>query len=237
MTPTTFRIEHGLRPQHRAQAAAGYWAAFARKLHYSLGPRRQAVALIRRILDANYAISAVADDGRFLGVSGFKTPEGAFVGGGFGDIVRIYGPVQAVWRGLLLSILERPCEPGTLLMDGIFVDEQARGRRHRALERRRTARRSLRPQGRAARRDRQQSRRAKAVRAAGLPGTRHAIARPAGAAVRLPQRHHDAETARPLIARVAADGGRCARPIRPAQRLSLFVFRPSPRVRPFGGAR
>lgn len=127
MTPTTFRIEHGLRPQHRAQAAAGYWAAFARKLHYSLGPRRQAVALIRRVLDADYAISAVADDGRFLGVAGFKTPDGAFVGGGFGDVVRIYGPVQAVWRGLLLSILERGCEPGTLLMDGIFVDEQARG--------------------------------------------------------------------------------------------------------------
>lgn len=127
MTPTTFRIEHGLRPQHRAQAAAGYWAAFARKLHYSLGPRRQAVALIRRVLDADYAISAVADDGRFLGVAGFKTPDGAFVGGGFGDVVRIYGPVQAVWRGLLLSILERGCEPGTLLMDGIFVDQQARG--------------------------------------------------------------------------------------------------------------
>lgn len=127
MTPATFRIEHGLRPQHRAQAAAGYWAAFARKLHYSLGPRRQAVALIRRVLDADYAISAVADDGRFLGVAGFKTPDGAFVGGGFGDVVRIYGPVQAVWRGLLLSILERGCEPGTLLMDGIFVDQQARG--------------------------------------------------------------------------------------------------------------
>lgn len=37
-----------------------------------------------------------------------------------------YGMVGSVWRCGLLAILERECEPGTLLMDGIFVDRTAR---------------------------------------------------------------------------------------------------------------
>ncbi|MBK5962407.1 N-acetyltransferase [Rhodoplanes elegans] len=122
-----FRIEPGLRSEHRAQAAAGYWNAFARKLRYPLGPQRRAIAFVRRVLDSSHAISAVSVDGRFLGVAGFKTPRGAFVGGDFADLVRVYGPFGAPLRGLLVSILERPCEAGTLLMDGLFVDASARG--------------------------------------------------------------------------------------------------------------
>ena len=124
---TPFRIEPGLRAEHRPQAAGGYWEAFARKLRYPLGPRRKAVAFTRRVLDASHAISAVSADGDFLGVAGFKTPRGAFVGGEFADLVRIYGLSSAVARAFLVSVLERPCEKGTLLMDGIFVDRRARG--------------------------------------------------------------------------------------------------------------
>ena len=32
-----------------------------------------------------------------------------------------------LWRGVVLSALDRPVEPGSLLMDGIFVSESARG--------------------------------------------------------------------------------------------------------------
>ena len=126
-TNSDFQIEPGLRLEHRAQAAAGYWEAFARKLLYPLGPRRRALAFIRRVLDSSHAISAVSADNRFLGVAGFKTPRGAFVGGEFADLMKVYGVFGAAARGLLVSVMERPCEEGTLLMDGIFVDAQARG--------------------------------------------------------------------------------------------------------------
>lgn len=124
----SFRIEPGLRPEHRERAAQGYWRAFSRKLRYPLGPETKAVAFIERVLDPTHAISAVSEDGRFLGVSGFKSPTGAFVGGGFKDLVAIYGWVNAAIRGLLVGALERDSVPGTLLMDGIFVEPDARGR-------------------------------------------------------------------------------------------------------------
>ncbi|MEN2990309.1 GNAT family N-acetyltransferase [Tistrella sp. BH-R2-4] len=127
ITEQRFQIEAGLRPEHREQAAAGYWDAFARKLRYPLGPRDKAIAFIRRVLNPGHAISAISDDNRFLGVAGFKTPKGAFVGGGIADLAAVYGMAGAVARGLLVSALERSCEDGTLLMDGVFVDARARG--------------------------------------------------------------------------------------------------------------
>jgi ribosomal protein S18 acetylase RimI-like enzyme len=120
-------IEPGVRLAHREQAAIGYWEAFSAKLCYPLGPRIKAIAFIEQVLDPTHAISAVSDRGDFLGVAGFKTPQGAFIGGTFADLAGVYGPFVAVPRAMLLSILERPCAEGTLLMDGIFVESTARG--------------------------------------------------------------------------------------------------------------
>ena len=120
-------IEQGLRHSHRGAAASGYWDAFAAKLRIPLGPSDKAIDFIEANLDSIHAISAVSVDGRFLGVAGFKTPEGAFVGGGMRELRASYGTIGSAWRGGLLAMLERNCEPGMLLMDGIFVNRAARG--------------------------------------------------------------------------------------------------------------
>lgn len=122
-----FEVVPGLRSEHLHSAAAGYWNAFSRKLRYPLGPERRAIAFLERVIDPRFAISAVSATGDFLGVAGFKTPDGAFVGGEFSDLAAVYGWFGALPRGLVVSLLERPCEPGVLLMDGIFVSPEARG--------------------------------------------------------------------------------------------------------------
>ncbi|CAN7653767.1 GNAT family N-acetyltransferase [Agrobacterium genomosp. 3] len=122
----SYTIRDGLRTEHRAIAAAGYWEAFSRKLRYPLGPENKALVFLERVFDADHAISAVSRDGAFLGVAGFKTPAGAFVGGGLEEMAKVYGWLGSVARGWLIGILERKCEPGTLLMDGIFVRPEAR---------------------------------------------------------------------------------------------------------------
>lgn len=76
-----FTVEAEFRSEHCGIAAAGYWAAFSRKLRYPLGPEHKAIAFLEQVLDPSHAISAVAKDGTFLGIAGFKTPDGAFVGG------------------------------------------------------------------------------------------------------------------------------------------------------------
>lgn len=121
-------IEPGLRAAHRKEAALGYRKAFSRKLRYPLGPERKAMAFIERVLDPSHAISAISSDGAFLGVAGFKTQNGAFLGGGLREMTAVYGSIGGTIRGLLISLLERDNEPDTLLMDGIFVQPAARSR-------------------------------------------------------------------------------------------------------------
>lgn len=127
MPDETVHIQVGLHHSHRVAAALGFWEAFAAKLRLPLGPPTRAINFIEANLDAGHAISAVSANGHLLGVAGFKTPAGAFVGGGMRELRASYGMISSVWRGGLLAILERDCEPGTLLMDGIFVNRTARG--------------------------------------------------------------------------------------------------------------
>lgn len=120
-------IQYGLADHHRDDAAALFWDAFSGKLGKVMRPREKALTFLARVIDPDHAVSAVDPSGRLLGVAGFKTAKGAFVGGGLADLAQIYGWIGALWRGMLLALLERDVTPGQLLMDGIFVRADARG--------------------------------------------------------------------------------------------------------------
>ena len=122
-----FTVRRGLPPQHVDKAVELYWQAFREKLQTVLGPEEKAHVFLRRMLNPDFALAAISDDDRLLGVAGFKTHQGALIGGGIGDLRDPYGWLGALWRGLLLALLERDTVSDTLLMDGIFVAETARG--------------------------------------------------------------------------------------------------------------
>lgn len=122
------RIERGFPDTDRAAIAALYWEAFGAKLGRTMGPRARALAFVARVLSPDHALCARDGDGRLLGVAGFKTASGALVGGGLGDMMRIYGLPGALWRAALLSALQRDVENRRFLLDGLFVAPEARGR-------------------------------------------------------------------------------------------------------------
>jgi ribosomal protein S18 acetylase RimI-like enzyme len=66
------------------------------------------------------------DGDRLVGLVGFKTPQGAFAGGRFGDIWAVYGP-GALWRAGALWLLSREVDNQRFLMDGLCVDPAVRG--------------------------------------------------------------------------------------------------------------
>ena len=121
------RIQHGLPAHLRADAARLYWQAFGGKLGRVLGPDRLALALLDRVMRGDHAIIGLSDQGRLLGLVGFKSPEGAFAGGGLADLRAVYGTVGALWRAGLLWLLERDLDNDRFLMDGICVADGARG--------------------------------------------------------------------------------------------------------------
>lgn len=120
-------ILSGFTEPQRPQAAKLFWQAFRDKLGPVMGPEAKALAFLRAVADPGHAIRAEGPDGTLLGLAGFKTAEGAFIGGGMGDLATAYGWPGALWRAPLLALLERDTTPGTLLMDGIFVAPETRG--------------------------------------------------------------------------------------------------------------
>jgi ribosomal protein S18 acetylase RimI-like enzyme len=120
-------VQLGLPAHLRADAVRLYWQAFGGKLGRVLGPERLAFALLDRVMRADHAIVALSDTGALLGVVGFKSPQGAFVGGGFADLWAIYGSFGTLWRAGFLWLLERDLDNDRFLMDGICVDDGARG--------------------------------------------------------------------------------------------------------------
>ncbi|NIY74628.1 GNAT family N-acetyltransferase [Thalassospira sp. HF15] len=123
-----FTIRPGLAAEHIDLACDLFWEAFRQKLSLIMKPEDKALAFIKRVIGTDHAISAVSDDGQLLGVAGFKTQHGAFIGGDLEDLSLIYGWWGGLWRGLLLDMLDRDLADDILLMDGIFVDPVARGR-------------------------------------------------------------------------------------------------------------
>lgn len=120
-------IRAGFDVSDRQLAGALYWEAFGAKLGRTLGPRHKALQFLDRVIRSDHAISAYSDDGQLLGLVGFKTIQGALVGGDFSDMRTVYGAFGAIWRAMLLSMLERDIENQRFLMDGIFVTADARG--------------------------------------------------------------------------------------------------------------
>ncbi len=120
-------IEAGIRLEHITPAVQFFWEAFHYKLGSTLGPPDKAQDFLTSVITPEFAISAIDADGALLGVAGFKTETGSFVGGTLRDLQSVYGLWGGLWRGLTLSILERDTKGSELLMDGIFVSESARG--------------------------------------------------------------------------------------------------------------
>jgi ribosomal protein S18 acetylase RimI-like enzyme len=114
-----------LPPELKPQAARLYWEAFGGKLGRVLGPTDRALRFLDRIIRCDHALVAV-EDGRLLGLVGFKTPGAAFADGRFADLWAVYG-MGALWRVAALRMLSRDIDNERFLLDGLCVAAEARG--------------------------------------------------------------------------------------------------------------
>lgn len=120
-------VRKGFPEDQRETSTKLFWLAFKGKIGPLLRPEVKAVDFLKNVSNPGYVLCAVNADGAVLGIAGFKTSEGAFIGGTLSDLQNTYGWIGGLWRGLLLGLLERDLKPGVLLMDGIVVSAEARG--------------------------------------------------------------------------------------------------------------
>ncbi|MFF7813585.1 GNAT family N-acetyltransferase [Streptomyces sp. NPDC007945] len=120
-------VRRGLPVGAERRAAEMYWGAFGRKLGPALNPPEKAVSFIAAHLNADRAVCALLD-GRLVGLAGYQLGGRALTGGSASDVLRAYGHLRGLPRLLLLALFERRPAPGQLVMDGIAVDPDMRGR-------------------------------------------------------------------------------------------------------------
>lgn len=117
-----------LSPADRRAAAALYWLAFGSKLARVMGPEAKALDYIEQVLDPTHALLARDDAGTVLGLAGFRTARGCFVGGGLAELQMVYGRVGGFWRAACLNILARDVAEQGFVVDGLAVRPEARGK-------------------------------------------------------------------------------------------------------------
>jgi ribosomal protein S18 acetylase RimI-like enzyme len=120
-------VRRGVPAGAERQAAELYWNAFGRKLGPALNPPDKAVPFLAAHLNADRAVCALLD-GQLVGLAGYQLGGRALTGGSASAVLRAYGYVRGLQRLLLLALFERHPAPGQLVMDGIAVDPDIRGR-------------------------------------------------------------------------------------------------------------
>ncbi|MBF6595893.1 MAG: GNAT family N-acetyltransferase [Thermaceae bacterium] len=120
-------IQRGFADQQRHSAAELYDAAFGAKLSIAIPNTARRIAVLRQGIESSFSFVAVSD-GHLVGIAGFKTAHGSFTGGiTFRLLKETLGLLGAIRAFLVLSLLERKCVSGQLLMDGIAVSPKMRG--------------------------------------------------------------------------------------------------------------
>ncbi|MFD3497989.1 GNAT family N-acetyltransferase [Streptomyces sp. NPDC058676] len=120
-------VQRGVPAGAELRAAELYWEAFGRKLGPALNPPGKAVPFIAAHLNADRAVCALLD-GQLVGLAGYQLGGRALTGGSASSVLRAYGLLGGPHRLLLLALFERRPAPGQLVMDGIAVAPDVRGR-------------------------------------------------------------------------------------------------------------
>ena len=128
----SIQITAGLTPEQLPQAVALFDKAFERKMSLAIADVTVRRRFFGEIFSGQACLGALKD-GKVIGAAGFQTPTDAFSGGLTGrgvpwaTIRRHFGFFQSLRAALFFKLFERETDAETLLLDGIFVDEAARG--------------------------------------------------------------------------------------------------------------
>ncbi|WP_286269101.1 GNAT family N-acetyltransferase [Thalassotalea hakodatensis] len=116
-------------PRHlKSEAAILYDEAFGKKLSVAVKSENKRVALIQRSLRSEFAIVAISEN-KLLGIAGFHTENGSLTNGiTYKNLLSELGFIKGNWAAIIFSFYERKPKKSELLMDGIVVHTDSRGK-------------------------------------------------------------------------------------------------------------
>lgn len=126
-TTTTIAVQVGVPEGCRDEAAALYGEAFRLKISPVLGGGERGTAILAEALNLPLGLAAL-DGARLVGVAGVHHAGSAFIAWRADLLRRYFGWLDGSIRYWLIHLLERPQQSGELLMDGIAVHQDMRGK-------------------------------------------------------------------------------------------------------------
>jgi ribosomal protein S18 acetylase RimI-like enzyme len=120
-------IARGIAAGQRRRAAEIYYAAFERKLIPTLGEPETAIGILETSMFEQNAYVA-SQNGVILGLVGFQHAGHKLVNVTLQALIRAHGLFSGLRRALLGVLVSRSAKAGELLLDGIAVHPEVRGR-------------------------------------------------------------------------------------------------------------
>jgi ribosomal protein S18 acetylase RimI-like enzyme len=118
----------GLPEQFRVDAAKLYNEAFGQKFSVAVRSEEKRISLIQKGFIPEYAMVALSYNTLF-GIAGFYTSAGSLTGGiSYKDLLSELGFLKGNWAAIIFSLYDRKPKTGELLMDGIAVHADSRGK-------------------------------------------------------------------------------------------------------------
>ena len=118
----------GIAEKYRDAVVDLYDDAFGQKFSVAISSKEDRLRLLKTTFMLDYAIGAVYQD-RLIGIAGFQTPQGSLTAGiTYDTLVSELGVVKGNWAAVIFSLYERKSPLEVLLMDGIAVHSDARGK-------------------------------------------------------------------------------------------------------------
>lgn len=118
----------GLPEKYRNSAVDLYDEAFGQKFAVAIPSKEKRILFLKKCFVLDYVIGAVYKD-KLIGIAGFQTPEGSLTGGiTYSELLSELGVYKGNWAAVIFDLYERKAAAKELIMDGIAVHFEARGK-------------------------------------------------------------------------------------------------------------
>jgi RimJ/RimL family protein N-acetyltransferase len=124
-----FKIEQGIQPEHREDAARLYAEAFAKKFEKLLGSPEEVTEILKDSINTRYAFTAVSPVNELMGLVGFYHRNSSLMDIKLKKLIKKYGFFSGLYKKFIIFILfyKKRDNSKQLLMDGIVVKQKGLG--------------------------------------------------------------------------------------------------------------
>ena len=124
-----YKIEQGIKPEHREDAARLYAEAFSKKFEKLLGNPDEVTEILKDCINTSYAFTAISPNNELMGLVGFYHKNSSLMDIKLKKLIKKYGFFSGLYKKFIIFILffKKRDNSRQLLMDGIVVNKKGMG--------------------------------------------------------------------------------------------------------------